>query len=950
MSVALVVDRIPARAREVALVGLFAGAYFVLAQLGLSVLAEPDDVALLWPAAGLALAAVVLAPLRLWPALLAAVFGASLAVQLLSRGPEPLGAALAAITAFETLAAATLLLAVTGRARRYVFGSSRGVAGLLIASALGAGVGAAIGAGALSLALDTPYATGVATWWLADGLGMLAVAPVVLAWGDRRTPAFRREEIALLAAVALVSVAVAYPDTLSVPDPLVQAFVPLPLLCWVAVRAQPRISSLATAALVVVFTRATIDGDGPFAAAAEAAGLDKLQVFLVVAALLALLVEAVLATRRQTERKLAHATEELRSVLSAATESAIIALDVDCRVMVFNEGAQRMLGYTPREAAGRTFDVFSLPSEVTRRAAELGIDPGVEVFVRTARRGEAETRRWTVVRRDGGTLPVSLTVTPRIDDDGRLVGFIGVAQDVTESVRFETERAALIRASRAVAEGGPIEATLGLLAREMGELCDAKLAAVTRFESAELGTILGAWSASGRLGTGHPIDLRDDTAAAMVSQRGAACNIPPAAGENEPSPARAGVPVIVDSTLWGAVSVGAGSVELDADVESLLARFADLVALAVANDESRREVERKRDELSAIIDGLPALVWVRDLSGRLLLANRDFSELCGDGADQFSEELLLEALSDPTLDADALTSESATTIEQEFVDPGGDARTLLVSRWPLESDGGVYALACVATDISERRAHERAKDEFIQVVSHELRTPLSSIRGALSLLSEDESDFDDVARRRMVNIASSNSERLASLVNDILDLQRIESGAPVLDRAEWDSGSLVTQAVEDMQALAEERDIQLVSSPAAFPVYAERGRVVQVLNNFLSNAIKFSEPGGRVEVGSLTRDDEAAFYVRDEGAGIPEHLLEAVFERFHQVDSSASRAVGGTGLGLAICRQIAELHDGRDMGRERPRRGQLLLVLGAPDAGRERSGAAHLRRGDGDRV
>ncbi len=912
---AFVGDRLSARARVVVASLLFAVAYYGLSELGLALMARPEQAAVVWPASGLALAAVVLVQRRHWPAILALVFGANLLAQLLSRGSEPLSVGLAGVNTFETLVAASLLLAVSGHARRFVYGSTRGVAGLLAAAGIGAGLGAVAGGGLLHLAVDAPLASSIATWWLADALGMLAVAPLVLAWADRRRPAFRLEELALLAAVVLTTLAIAYPDVSGVPQALAQAFVLLPVLVWTAVRAQPRIASIATILLIGILTQAAVTRGGPFSAGvADLEGIETLQVFLIVAAVLVVLVEAILATRRVTERALAKTTESLRSVLTAATESAIVSVDLDGRIVLFNPGAERILGFTSEEMLGEVPTRYLDPDEISSRAAELGLEPGFEVIAHAARRGEAETRRWTAIRKDGRTLPLSLTITPRIDDEGRLVGFIGVAQDISATVRLESERAAVARSSRAVAEAGPLDETLDLIAREMGGLSTAKIAAVTRFESTELGTVLGAWSVSGRLPSGQPVNLCNDTAASRVSATGEECHLAAVpAGSAASSVDRAGAPVFVHGHLWGAVSVGAGSGDqLDVDVMPRLTRFADLVGLAVTNDEARREVERKRDELSAVIDGLPALVWVRDLSGKLLMANRGFADLLGGTPEDGSAEAIRGELFSPILDADAFSADSTITTEQDFTAPDGAVRTVLVARSPLKDDRGrVYALTCVATDITERRATERAKDEFVQIVSHELRTPLSSIRGALSLLSEEPSALDETARRRMVRIASTNSERLVMLVNDILDLQRIESGGTAIRPADCDSGDLVQRAVEAMGALAAERGVELVSSPAAFPVFVEDERVVQLLSNYLSNAIKFSPPGSRVEVGSLPRDGEAAFYVRDEGPGIPEEMLERIFDRFEQVDSSASRAVGGTGLGLTICRQIAELHDGR---------------------------------------
>jgi PAS domain S-box-containing protein len=231
----------------------------------------------------------------------------------------------------------------------------------------------------------------------------------------------------------------------------------------------------------------------------------------------------------------------------------------------------------------------------------------------------------------------------------------------------------------------------------------------------------------------------------------------------------------------------------------------------------------------------------------------------------------------------------------------------------MAEDGEVVGIHAVARDISARREVDRMKGEFVSIVSHELRTPLTSLRGSLGLLASGRlGDLTD-AGRRMVEIAIQNTDRLVRLINEILDLERLESGAMTLERHTLSATELVESAVNTVQGLAERTRIAIRTDVAPLHVNTDPDRIVQVLTNLLSNALKFTRPDGAREIRVTVEDAgaEVRFRVRDEGRGIPADKLESVFTRFHQVDSSDTREKGGTGLGLAISRSIVEHHGGR---------------------------------------
>ncbi|MGL5080517.1 MAG: PAS domain-containing protein [Microcoleaceae cyanobacterium] len=215
-------------------------------------------------------------------------------------------------------------------------------------------------------------------------------------------------------------------------------------------------------------------------------------------------------------------------------------------------------------------------------------------------------------------------------------------------------------------------------------------------------------------------------------------------------------------------------------------------------------------------------------------------------------------------------------------------------------------------DISDRKAIDQMKDEFISIISHELRTPMTSIHGSLKLLSTGMLGNLTEKGQRMLEIAISNTDRLSRLINDILDLQRLESGQFSVSKQPCHALSLIEQAIAALQVIAQKQQIQLEIMDHPSPtLWASSDYILQVLINLLSNAIKFSEPETTVKIGVLQHEQKALFYIKDQGRGVPGDKLESIFGRFQQVDASDAREKGGTGLGLAICRRIIELHEGQ---------------------------------------
>jgi len=221
--------------------------------------------------------------------------------------------------------------------------------------------------------------------------------------------------------------------------------------------------------------------------------------------------------------------------------------------------------------------------------------------------------------------------------------------------------------------------------------------------------------------------------------------------------------------------------------------------------------------------------------------------------------------------------------------------------------------------LNQRSELDTLKDEFISTVSHELRTPLTSIRGALGLLSSGIIGDVDAKALNLLRIAVTNTDRLIRLINDILDLERMESGRAPLQIRRCSLRDLAQQAIETMTPMADANTVHLLLEPstaaqAAYPEAlffdGDSDRILQVLTNLLSNAVKFSPSASTIRVYTEATSDSILLKVVDEGRGIPPEKLDSIFDRFQQVEPSDARQKGGTGLGLAICRSIVQQHSG----------------------------------------
>ncbi|AFY95816.1 PAS domain S-box protein [Chamaesiphon minutus] len=253
---------------------------------------------------------------------------------------------------------------------------------------------------------------------------------------------------------------------------------------------------------------------------------------------------------------------------------------------------------------------------------------------------------------------------------------------------------------------------------------------------------------------------------------------------------------------------------------------------------------------------------------------------------------------------------SNVTINRNYCQDG----TIVSCEWynsvQLDDTRCMASIFSLVLDVTDRHQMERIKDEFIAIVSHELRTPMTSIYGSLKMLDSGLLHDQPEKEKRLLTIAVDSTDRLMRLVNDILDIERIESGTVQMVKSVCKVSELMAKAVDAIEPIAERAGVQLSVSDTGGQVWVDSDRMIQTFTNLLGNAIKFSPSGSTIWFTATKQTGQMLFQVRDCGRGIPSDKLGVIFERFQQVDASDARSGEGTGLGLAICRSIIEQHGG----------------------------------------
>jgi two-component system, OmpR family, phosphate regulon sensor histidine kinase PhoR len=339
-----------------------------------------------------------------------------------------------------------------------------------------------------------------------------------------------------------------------------------------------------------------------------------------------------------------------------------------------------------------------------------------------------------------------------------------------------------------------------------------------------------------------------------------------------------------------------------------------------------RELTEDKERLQAVLSGMAEGVLVVDAEQRVVLANPRLRELFGFRGNAVGRphwEVVRRAeLQEAITKATALAEPIAGEIRTE----GPDPRYLQLHAVRFPASGPLLGVVSVLHDVTEIRRLEGMRRDFVANVSHELKTPLTAIRGFAETLRGG--DVPPAQQAAYLDVILRHAERLAQLIDDILELSRIEGRQQPLTPSEVDVARVATVLLRDMQPQLEARQIRAELLAGARGVaFADRRAVEQILSNLLDNAIKYTEEGGHIEVRVSEVGSQVRLDVQDDGIGIPPADLPRVFERFYRVDKARSRDLGGTGLGLAIVKHLAQAQGGEVSARSVPDQGSTFSVV-----------------------
>jgi PAS domain S-box-containing protein len=594
-----------------------------------------------------------------------------------------------------------------------------------------------------------------------------------------------------------------------------------------------------------------------------------------------------------TDRKLADESRAWLAAVVSASNDAIVSKTLEGIVLSWNEGAERIFGYTASETIGRSIDLIIPPElrdEERHVLARLGRGERIEHF---------ETVR---VRKDGRRIDIGLTISPIRDDTGQVVGASKTAHDITEH-------------KRAVSALTESEARYRAVVESQSEM-------LVRFRPE--GTILFANGAYGRaLAVDHE---------ALVGR----CFwdfVPP--GEQPKVKA-----------LLARLTPAAPEVHIENQLETAdgtrwtlwtnrALRFDDAGALLEAQATGIDITDRKRAE-KALSDSeqrfvwfmhhLPGLAWIKDTQGRYVYANEAAAQAFNTPRSSLLGKTDFDLFDAATAglfrdnDLRALDAPEGVQTVEALQHRDGMLHHSIVSKFKIPgTEDRPTLLGGVAIDITERKRAEEAlrdsarrKDEFLAVLGHELRNPLAPLRNGIELLKEwsgAESRLE-----RVLDMMDRQLMHLLRLVDDLLDISRIGRGKAELKPTRIDLRSVIGAAVEQAQPLMTERRHTLNVQQSAIPlaVTGDFERLVQVVANLLTNAATYTDEGGRIDVRTELAGGDAVVCVADTGLGIAHEHLDTVFEPFAQVAEQTTQASArGLGIGLALSREIVRMHGGK---------------------------------------
>lgn len=679
---------------------------------------------------------------------------------------------------------------------------------------------------------------------------------------------------------------------------------------------------------------------------------------------------ALLYERLQAEHvlaeQLAHASqrhaEEMETIFESMAEGVAV-FDTNGQLVRLNRAGAALAGVSAAKLL--TVSSMALGTGMSERVAgkEFGLI-GHPLVMRALAGKVVRDEELAMTRADGAQVTLQISVAPLYGEKGQVTGAVAIMEDVTEQREYQRGQLAVGWVAAALNHPLDLKETLDTAVEALTAALGADDSAIMLADE-QAGVLRIASERGYGVGTNFPTLPMDAPLAPCVAFRthkvlfsdsgvGAAVESHPFLQELAQKSIQAWlvVPLLVqDQALGVLVYAYSHPHRFSANEQQVARAIADQIALAVENARLYEEVadylawqENERQTLQAIIDTLPAGVVLRDKDGKLFMYNEAALKLACNYAELQAAREVGQAPVEPVWDivrADGAPVEAGSFPSQLVVQTGEPVKELqlflrqqdgrvvpvLLNAVPVQDADGNFTLGLsVFQDITALKELERHKDEFISVASHELRGPLTVIRGQAQLLQrqvrrqQKQGELPPALLHIMESMESIEVQtaRLNDLVNDLLDVSRIQAGKLTLQRGKTPLMPLLMKAVQHWQAASDRHPLTLETDlpPEGVIGNWDARRVEQIINNLIGNALKYSPEGGQVSIHVQMEDEQQVLIgVHDEGLGIPPEALPHLFERFYRAGNVSS--ISGTGLGLYISRQLALAHGG-DLWAESP--------------------------------
>jgi PAS domain S-box-containing protein len=584
--------------------------------------------------------------------------------------------------------------------------------------------------------------------------------------------------------------------------------------------------------------------------------------------------------RAQTQAQLRASEQRYRSLF----ESVPIGLyrsTPEGRIVDANDALVQMLGYPSREKLLETpaQALFCDPADRQRWQAEMDAKDVVSYFVTQLKRYDG-TPIWVVDRARAVR-----------DPQGTILYYDGSLVDITEQRRSEEALRASEARYRALVESSPD----GIGIHQDGRIV---------FINPAGARLLGAQNPDELVGK-PAMDLLHPDYREVVRER-----IQRSLATGQPAPPLMEKFIRLDGTVID-VEVTAVPIMWEGR-PAMQVVFRDITERKRMEEELKASEERYRDLFENANDG----IYILDRAGRIVSFNRKAEELTGYTVEEVrgqSYTLFLPPGPERKKARRAFLKNmrgQPDKTELTIIRKDGREVILELSTRPIWQGGQIVGIQGIGRDITERKELERLKSDFISTVSHELRTPLTSIKGYVDLVLAGDVGPLTPEQKEFLTIVSQNTTRLTELINDLLEIERLESGKIEFEFAELDLAEVLENVARSLHVNAEQKGLEFLTEiPSGLKVRGDRERLAQVFLNLLSNAIKYT-PAGAVELRAHQEDDAVVVEVRDTGIGLSESDLQKLFQKFFRSDNPYVRKVGGTGLGLSIAKAIVERHGG----------------------------------------